>query len=56
MVAGEAEGYDEAMASNTKDTKPSRDLKNSSFATALGESALAGLPGKVGGAVAKPVS
>ena len=30
--------------------------KDSSLVTALGESALAGLPGRVGGAVAKPVS
>jgi hypothetical protein len=41
------------MASKTKDSKASKD---SSLVTALGESALAGLPGRVGGAVAKPVS
>ena len=41
------------MASKTKDSKVSKD---SSLVTALGESALAGLPGRVGGAVAKPVS
>ena len=44
------------MTSKTKDSKTSKDLKGSSVVTALGESALAGLPGKVGGAVAKPVS
>jgi hypothetical protein len=38
------------MASKTKGSK------DSSMVTALGESALTGLPGKVGGAVAKPVS
>ena len=37
------------MASKTKESK-------NSVVTALGESALTGLPGKVGGAVAKPVS
>ena len=47
---------DEAMASKTKGSKTSKDPKNSSVVTALGESALTGLPGKVGGAVAKPVS
>lgn len=41
------------MASKTKGSKVSKD---SSLVTALGESALAGLPGRVGGAVAKPVS
>lgn len=40
------------MGSKTKDSKRPRD----SIVTALGESALTGLPGKVGGAVAKPVS
>jgi hypothetical protein len=44
------------MASKTKGSKTSKDPKNSSVVTALGESALTGLPGKVGGAVAKPVS
>ena len=47
---------DEAMASKTKGSKTSKDPKNSSVVTTLGESALTGLPGKVGGAVAKPVS
>jgi hypothetical protein len=41
------------MSSKTKDSK---DSKDSSLVTALGESALTGLPGKVGGVVAKPVS
>ena len=41
------------MGSKTKDSKQSKD---SSLVTALGESALTGLSGKVGGAVAKPVS
>lgn len=40
------------MGSKTKDSNRPRD----SIVTALGESALTGLPGKVGGAVAKPVS
>ena len=44
------------MASKTKGSKTSKNPKNSSVVTALGESALTGLPGKVGGAVAKPVS
>jgi hypothetical protein len=37
---------------------PSRtnESKNGSVVTTLGESALTGLPGKLGGAVAKPVS
>jgi hypothetical protein len=52
LLAGRR-GYGQAMASKTKD---SRDSKDSSMATALGESALTGLPGRVGGAVAKPVS
>ena len=43
------------MASKTKESKKSKQ-KNSSVVTMLGESALTGLPGKVGGAVAKPVS
>ena len=47
---------DEAMASKTKGSKTSKNPKNSSVVTTLGESALTGLPGKVGGAVAKPVS
>jgi hypothetical protein len=47
---------DEAMASKTKDSKALKHPKNSSVVTALGESALSGLPGKVGGAIAKPVS
>ena len=34
----------------------SKELKKDSVVTALGESALTGVPGKVGGAVAKPVS
>ena len=38
------------MSSKTKGSK------KDSVVTALGESALSGLPGKVGGAVAKPVS
>ena len=38
------------MPSKTKGSK------KDSVVTALGESALSGLPGKVGGAVAKPVS
>jgi hypothetical protein len=38
------------MPSKTKESK------KDSVVTALGESALTGLPGKVGGAVAKPVS
>ena len=33
-----------------------RESRKDSVVTALGESALTGLPGKVGGAVAKPVS
>jgi hypothetical protein len=33
-----------------------KESKKDSVVTALGESALTGLPGKVGGAVAKPVS
>ena len=37
------------MSSKTKESK-------NSVVTALGESSLTGLPGKVGGAVAKPVS
>ena len=40
------------MATKTKDPKKSKD----SVITALGESAMTGLPGKVGGAVARPVS
>jgi hypothetical protein len=40
------------MATKTKDSKKSKD----SVITALGESAMMGLPGKVGGAVARPVS
>jgi hypothetical protein len=40
------------MGSKTKDSGKHKD----SIVTALGESALTGLPGKVGGAVAKPVS
>ena len=40
------------MATKTKDSKKSKD----SMITALGESAMTGLPGKVGGAVARPVS
>ena len=44
------------MASKTKDPKTSKDSANPSVVTALGESALTGLSGKVGGAVAKPVS
>jgi hypothetical protein len=44
------------MASKTKGSKTSKDPQNSSVITALGESALTGLPGKVGGAVAKPAS
>jgi hypothetical protein len=40
------------MATKTKDSKKSKD----SVITALGESAMTGLPGKVGGAVARPVS
>ena len=44
------------MASKTKDSKDSKDRENSSVVTTLGESALTGLPGKIGGAVAKPVS
>ena len=38
------------MRSRTKESK------NDSVVTALGQSALTGLPGKLGGAVAKPVS
>jgi hypothetical protein len=38
------------MPSKTKESK------KDSVVTALGESALTGLPGKVGGAVARPVS
>ena len=38
------------MPSKTKESR------NDSVVTALGESALTGLPGKLGGAVAKPVS
>ena len=38
------------MASKTKESK------KGTVVTALGESALTGLPGKLGGAVAKPVS
>ena len=34
----------------------SKESKKDSVVTALGESALTGVPGKVGGAVAKPVS
>ena len=49
-------GYGARMASKTKDTKSSNGSKNVSMVTALGESALTGLPGKVGEAVAKPVS
>lgn len=49
LLAGRR-GYGQAMASKTKDSK------DSSMVTALGESALTGLPGKIGGAVAKPVS
>jgi len=44
------------MASKTKGSKTSKNPKSSSVVTTLGESALTGLPGKVGGAVAKPVS
>jgi hypothetical protein len=40
------------MGSKTRDSNRPED----SIVTALGESALTGLPGKVGGAVAKPVS
>jgi len=40
------------MATKTKDSKKSKD----SVITALGESAMTGLSGKVGGAVARPVS
>jgi hypothetical protein len=53
LVARGAGGYVQPMASKTND---SRDSKDSSMVTALGESALTGLPGKLGGAVAKPVS
>ena len=42
------------MGSKTKSSKTSKN--KDSVVTALGESALTGLPGKVGGAVAKPVS
>ena len=51
----ERRGYREDMASKTKESKKSKQ-KNSSVVTVLGESALTGLSGKVGGAVAKPVS
>ena len=44
------------MATKTKGWKKSKDSKNRSVVTTLGESALTGLPGMVGGAVAKPVS
>ena len=44
------------MATKTKDSKTSKDRKNPSVMTTLGESAMTGLPGKVGGAVARPVS
>ena len=40
------------MATKTKDSKRSKH----SMVTTLGESAMTGLPGKVGGAVARPVS
>lgn len=46
----EHKGMTEGMRSRTKESK------NESVVTALGESALTGLPGKLGGAVAKPVS
>jgi hypothetical protein len=36
--------------------KGKKESNGSSVVTALGESAMTGLPGKVGGAVAKPVS
>jgi hypothetical protein len=55
-LPAERGGYREAMASKAKESKKSKDPKNSSVVTTLGESALTGLPGKVGGAVAKPVS
>ena len=55
-LAAERGGYREVMASTTKGSKKSKDPENSSVVTTLGESALTGLPGKIGGAVAKPVS
>jgi hypothetical protein len=50
VVEGRRQGYGGDMASKTKESK------KGTVVTALGESALTGLPGKVGGAVAKPVS
>ena len=50
VVEGRRPGYGGDMASKTKESK------KGTVVTALGESALTGLPGKVGGAVAKPVS
>jgi hypothetical protein len=46
----DAKGMDAGMPSKTKESR------KDSVVTALGESALTGLPGRVGGAVAKPVS
>lgn len=39
-----------------KSTKKSKKEKDPSLVTTLGESAMTGVPGKLGGAVAKPVS
>ena len=55
-MAAERGGYREVMTSKTKESKKSKDPENSSVVTTLGESALTGLPGKIGGVVAKPVS
>ena len=55
-MPADRQGYAVAMASKTKYSKSSKDPENSSVVTTLGESALTGLPGKIGGAVAKPVS
>jgi hypothetical protein len=49
-LRAECEGYGGDMPSKTKESK------KGTVVTALGESALTGLPGRVGGAVAKPVS
>jgi hypothetical protein len=50
VVEDRARGYGGGMPSRTKESR------NDSVVTALGESALTGLPGKLGSAVAKPVS
>jgi hypothetical protein len=50
VVESRTQGYGGGMRSRTKESK------NDSVVTALGQSALTGLPGKLGGAVAKPVS